>query len=905
MLKYLSRRLGITRARLARRIAISFAVVATLLLFASAQSREKRSGPAGASSKQALPDDHKTIQVHIAWLDEETLVLAFRNPKPPKQIVLGIANASLKEGQAGNLYEIPGFEDAIPKSDLDSFRAALARQETIPQNKYEILRYSSETKTYPLSEVDATFLDYVRHANTQSGDVEVWDISSTPPDKIRVVFLGDLVLVRPTQISTAQRKAEDALALVLANLAFKENKGARSVALTRDCARAFTDIETLRQNPVSIQARQNLLNGRSGGMNGSEIADNTFEVTNSGWVNHTLHLEFSPVPSHESNFQVTADVGPKAETIFGPRDLEVPPCEVAKISIAPSWYYVFQDKIGFNYKDSKLNATFSEPRLRWNWIIGGLVFIVVILVVWALWPSRQKGPDSDKNWSSKIKAGLEIKPSTGGVISGTSYQDDSPRGDWGWWERLRKRFRRKHREPIQQGSQTPDKADWQIVLKEYQESSTRLLDYVRASLPKLQAADETVQQLQALTKALDAERTEHKSWQDQLESLGNSPAAIIETAEQRLRDKKSLEAGIQKVQALFNDVGPTDNAKQESVDLEGLRRKVNSLKKLKEGYEDASKQVVAVLTPGQQESSIVEEPGKLVVMFRQLRNVTDQVVQTYAEHLRSRTEVLDFEKQSLADIEKRLPELRRLTEALKVLQTNERIYVARLLAVRIRQAGEQLLELERLDGRYGPLFTGTEMELTDLGQQLITASQFADDVLTGELVRQVWRENGQAVRHNQIDEALIAFLRQFLSDKYKAIRNMLRLWQVTDVYCLTADDPLAAALYKHSEAFRHKCVQILSDFECLGVSFHKIRFLQDPSKNGLTFRESPSVPPIQSNPKLFKPIQGKLDSNFGEDYWKTVADVDSWGLECELDPERNCETELWLWRALSLRSHER
>lgn len=944
-MRYLSLRLGITRPAVTRQIIIGFACLTMLFRIGSADSREATPGADSTPRPEAIPQAQRTpqgrsrntpppsqgqpqgqqagtttsnstggaqakpIQVHVVWLDKETAVLAFRSPQLSKRIVLGIANPSLDEGQPGNLYEIPGFKDAVPTKDLESFRAVLTQRVTIPpQNKYEILRYSSVATTYPLSDVEPTFLDYVRNANIQPGDVEVWDVS-TPT--IRVVFLGDLVLVKPAQISNAQHKAEDALALVLTNLAFKENEGTRSASLTKGCSGALTDVENVRQDPTNVKARQNLLSDRSRGLNGSGVADNTYEVTNSGWVQHVLHLDFKPNLSAESNFQVTAVVGAKDETISGPRDLEIPPCEVAQISIAPPWYYVFPDKVVFTYDNSKLNATIPEPRFRWNWIIGAGVTIFVLLLAWLFLPLKQSKPHLDEDWASRVKAGREIKPMREGIITGKSFQDQSSRRGGRLLQRFRKKFHRTDdgqlQEYLNKAAQTPDKDAWQIVLQNYEESSATLLAHVRASLPRLQTADETIQQLETVTKDLEDARTEHKRWQDELQSLGKSPDEINEKATKQQERIVTLCTGIQKVQSSLSDVGATDGEQRNldpDLDLDDLADKVSALKKLKDDYNNAALQVVAVLDPAA-ESRTVKAPVDLALMFKQIRGVLNQVLRNYAERLRTGTDTINFEKHSLAQIEQKLPEMKTATEALEVLETDERICVARLLAVRIRKAGEQLLEIERLDRRYVELLSGTGMEPGNLGQELIIAAQIADEVLTFELSRQVWHENGQVSKHNQIERGLTAFLRQFLSDRYAATRDMLRLWQVTEVYCLNSNDSLMAELYERSKIFRQKCVQILSDFESLGVRFHQIRFLEDPTKKGLTPKESPSVPPIQSNERLFKLIQSRLDSNFGNDYWRTVADVDSWGLECELDPERNCETELWLWRALSSRSHER
>ena len=151
----------------------------------------------------------------------------------------------------------------------------------------------------------------------------------------------------------------------------------------------------------------------------------------------------------------------------------------------------------------------------------------------------------------------------------------------------------------------------------------------------------------------------------------------------------------------------------------------------------------------------------------------------------------------------------------------------------------------------------------------------------------------------KVNQVLRSFLRQLLSDKYLALLGMLRLWQVMEIYCRDSVATPAAALHTHSEKYRRNCVRILSDFESLGVHFHKIRYLRDPYEDGLTFNEAASVPPLQTNANLFALIRNRLDSKLSPPPWKTVADVAFWGFECDLNPSMNCQSQLWLWRSLS------
>jgi len=52
---------------------------------------------------------------------------------------------------------------------------------------------------------------------------------------------------------------------------------------------------------------------------------------------------------------------------------------------------------------------------------------------------------------------------------------------------------------------------------------------------------------------------------------------------------------------------------------------------------------------------------------------------------------------------------------------------------------------------------------------------------------------------------------------------------------------------------------------------------------------------VQSNVKLIDPMLKELSFKFAQ-FENTVADVNAWGFDCELDPGLDCKTSLWLWR---------
>jgi hypothetical protein len=231
---------------------------------------------------------------------------------------------------------------------------------------------------------------------------------------------------------------------------------------------------------------------------------------------------------------------------------------------------------------------------------------------------------------------------------------------------------------------------------------------------------------------------------------------------------------------------------------------------------------------------------------------------------------------------------------------DERVFRARLVSRGIKKAGEQLNEIERLDPRYADLFTGTGLEFHALAFQLGNAATSLETTLNLRLTEQVRFLTSELPQRERMDEVLKAFLRQLLTHDYLALLSMLRLWQVMEVYFCDSEDSLVATLHTQSKEYRRTCVQILSDLDCLGVHFHNIRFLEDPHKAGLVFTEAPSLPPLQNNQILFAAIRNALHSNAASNYWKTTADVALWGVECNLHPVLNCQTQLWLWRSSSL-----
>lgn len=757
-----------------RESAISFAFLTVLLCCGSAHvvrvaAAQRRGGEIPSATvkptriKRPQPRI-RLIQTYVTWLDKETIVLAMSGPAPKRRIVIGIGTLPTDEALPTNLYQIQGFGELVPVSALPVFRLALRGK---PQSKYNVTTLGGQGGTsISLGQIDQRFRDYVRIATAKPGDLEVWDVLSDGA-QIRVVIVGDLLLVKPAEASNPQSKAENAMVELLTKMALDENKGRRNVSLQGGCRRAVSIIEAVQESPFSGESRWELRNAVTGKISGtSEGPVNEYLVMNSGWVHQVLHLDVKS--THDSSFKVTAVVGQKEETILAQRYLELPPCEGARISVEPQhWYYELSAPVDFLYdeKETKLRVIVLEIGLNWSLIFVGTALILfialLILVVFTIIPRRR---------SPKEKRGEILRQL---MYAKTSRKTPSAKI-------LKNKWPRAGSDPL---PETKAPEPLQQATRDYKHRLEEITSQVEAALPRLETIDRTSAKLLKLQDQLEAERAEHKRWRDYLQELGDSPEAIVKN----WQDLKKEQRHVSKAQVQ--------------------------------------------LTP----------PA-----------------------------------------------------------TDERVFRARLVSRSIKKAGEQLIEIEKLDARYASLFTGTGLELTALASQLSDAASSSDATLTWQLKEQVRLLNSELSQQERMDQVLRAFLRQLLMQEYVALLSMLRLWQVIEVYCCDSEDPLAAAFHIQSKEYRRTCVQFLSDFDCLGVNFHKIRFLGDPVNAGLTFTESPSVPPIQNNPMLFAIIRSRLDSTGGSKYWRATADVALWGFECDLDPGLNCETQLWLWRSAGL-----
>src|SRR6185503_5536188 len=149
------------------------------------------------------------------------------------------------------------------------------------------------------------------------------------------------------------------------------------------CSATGSVIETVQQNPLSEDARKNLRESLSGTITGARSLsdENRFELTNTGWVSKRLHLELSPIPPSRYGFKVTSSlIGPEEEITSSKRDLELPPCQTAQLSVVSlHWYESFPEPVTFEFNptEATLKANVIQPGLAWQWIIIGASVVFV------------------------------------------------------------------------------------------------------------------------------------------------------------------------------------------------------------------------------------------------------------------------------------------------------------------------------------------------------------------------------------------------------------------------------------------------------------------------------------------------------------------------------------------------
>lgn len=474
-------------------------------------------------SKRPQPRN-RLIQTYVTWLDKETIVLAIRSPAPKSGIITGIGTLPTDETLPTNLDQIQGFRELVPLSALPIFRLALSGK---PQSRYKVTTIGSwEGISVPFGQIEQRFRDYVRVTTAKSGDLEVWDVLFDG-EQIRVVTLDDLLLVKPAEVSNPQSKTENAMVDLLTKMALDENLGTRKVSLQDSCLRAVSIIEAVQKGPFSGESRWALRNAVTGKISGTSFeTENEFAVTNSGWVSRVVRVAVRAVPI-ESDFKVTSVIGEKEETIFRGRDLELPPCEVAHISVEPEhWYHEFHQRVIFDFDDKESKLGLLVPDLGLNWVLilvgTALITTTALLILLGFTLILRRGAPKEP-WREILEKTAGKTPSA---------------------KTLRKKYRATaDRDPL------PDIKAPESLQKDarhYKPRPAKLTSQVEAVLPRLESIDRTQAKLLKLEVQLEAERAEHKRWRDCLKELGDSPEVIVKTwqdlkKEQRLVSKAQVQ----------------------------------------------------------------------------------------------------------------------------------------------------------------------------------------------------------------------------------------------------------------------------------------------------------------------------------------------------------------------------
>jgi hypothetical protein len=866
--------------------------------------------------------EFKPIEIWLTWLDHETVVLAFRNPDS-KRVIMGIARPADKVDQnPGHLYQIPGLKEAI-SDDLSGLRTALMESPG-GSGKFLVHRISREGNVdFTFNQIDPAFYDYISKENKAAGDLTVWEVKETSASTLaRVAFLGDLTLVTNPRAATPQAKTENAIVELLAKLAVSD---IRVVTLQGGCESARQKIEKVKTDPRSIEARKDLHSAMTGTIGNRPGEDNEYEVTNNGWSRSLLRLEINPQPR---DFSVISSLD-NQEITNRESVLELPPCSGISISISSrNWYETFSRPTKFSYSAGTLTADVPELEYRWILIVSGLIVLLTVGLIVTLFVLSKR--DQTPLMEEKKRANLESVKKIQGyspTLNLTAINPDSsgPTRGSGW------KFWRKRKPSVQlpqEASTTsqdappesssekktpPDQTNIDSLTSLLEEMGTiderrrllhaTLVEKVQAKLQYLQSSEERERERLNLQQQYQQIETEHTRWVQLLAPNGGGPEEIQEHLQRLTTQLKNVEGQVSQIQALFGDGNRRTEGGQADLvhTLKQLHRDVDNLAKLNQRYGRVTTEISKALNPNHETSMDSRfQVEQLAVEVTSLRQFTDRVLQTYAGPLQFEGDAEDFASRSVVELQTRFDDLFKAADALRVLAVDVRIDRAQIVHHAIATAGRILLELARETPEYALLLTGTRMELSGLGEDLISAAESAERILRTALSKQAKLANGGGVPSaDSIDKILIPFIDSLLSNPaYMSILNMLRLWQTIQAYCRDSTEPAAVNLFERSVAFRVTCERIISDFAHLDVHFHPIRFLSDPDLDGLIFTAVEGVPRVQSSAKLINPFLEKLDLYFDR-YWKTVADVNSWGFDCKLVPSLNCETKLWLWRSIS------
>ncbi len=136
--------------------------------------------------------------------------------------------------------------------------------------------------------------------------------------------------------------------------------------------------------------------------------------------------------------------------------------------------------------------------------------------------------------------------------------------------------------------------------------------------------------------------------------------------------------------------------------------------------------------------------------------------------------------------------------------------------------------------------------------------------------------------------------------RFQSLVNLLRLEQVTAVYCQGAADPRASALHRDTETLRGGCRELGRHLAAVGIRLAPLAFFQAPPAAWRFHENGDGRPLLFESPALQELATDRFRAA-AEDLTRTVGDVSTWGFACDDYPDLKSDSRGWLcrgWRTL-------
>ncbi|HEV2762610.1 MAG TPA: hypothetical protein VGV38_06410 [Pyrinomonadaceae bacterium] len=880
--------------------------------------------PGGAGARREEPGGGAAappLRVYVTWLDLErkAAVLAFRSRDEKRRVVVGVAEP-FQTGSAsgrGHIYQIPGFQENVPQHALDELRQLF--RGVLPPGGAEprftlVAQLPEGGSDLRFEEIDQGFLDYVHATGGGPADLEVWDVSAPTPEgrshqTVNVVFVGDLVLMKSKADLTVRGRVEAAMVNLLSRLAREEGAPRKSATLSGDCGGSGR-LLALNANPSKHEERRAVRDAAYGGLSGPPDSNDEYTVVHTGWNKKSLRLNVEPAGAR-------ADITPttSAGDVIPETGLELHPCVPATVRVEPRvWYQEFRGSVSFTRDGETLTA--RVPALgvrRWLVLAGSVPGLLLVGVGFRSFVRLRRARRAKEGGQG---GGRRATVFDGGVAAGS----------------VRKslfNFLRRSETPESAAIEPPPPPPAPPAAEELQdllhrrgaayEEAHKLDGQLDAFLEKtLQDAQSSAGARRELLEL----RAERDGWVNTLRPLGETPEEALRRWEEDNRTREYIEGKLFEINSRLNgadapadtkagDDGRDAGARPDDAvgfALKNLSEAVPALRSEAEEYRGMARRILLTLDPPSAPAVTRGPlaPDRLADEVEGLRRLLEEVLQKYAGPLRLGADDPDLGAQPVASLKERFERLVRRSDALGLLESDERIRRARAISGELAHAGRLL---RGGGGReYDELLGGSDIEPAALAQDLLRGSKSLDAALSSALSKLAGAASddpGRPERFNakDIDGVLVPFTRHLLLEApaASALLHMLRLWQIMRAYCRNSRDAVANDFYERGREFRRCCEQVVEDLARLGVRLHPVRFFEgpggnpdDPAGGGWDFTEVSSVPSIQNSPRLYAPIRDRLNLNF-EEYGRTVADVYAWGFDCDLSPELKRPTQLWLW----------